>query len=85
MGKENVDVETVAYGPGIGMLKAEFLVGNRVADATAAGIRIVACDSIRGDQEGRQSARANRGARRLGRQRPRRGQPAGQETLPLAL
>jgi uncharacterized protein len=45
LGKGNVDVEIVVYGPGIGMLKAESLVGNRVADSTAAGIRIVACEN----------------------------------------
>lgn len=45
LGKANVDVEIVVYGPGIGMLKAESLVGNRITDSTAAGIRIVACEN----------------------------------------
>jgi hypothetical protein len=33
----------VAYGPGIGMLKADSLVANRVEEAMADGIRFVAC------------------------------------------
>lgn len=45
LGKGNVDVEIVVYGPGIGMLKAESLVGNRIADSAAAGVRIVACEN----------------------------------------
>lgn len=44
LGKDNVEVELVAYGPGIGMLKAESLVGNRVDDAVAAGVKVVACE-----------------------------------------
>ena len=45
LGKGNVDVEIVVYGPGIGMLKAESLVGNRIADARAAGVKVVACEN----------------------------------------
>jgi uncharacterized protein len=45
LGKGNVDIEIVAYGPGIGMLKAESLVGNRVADAAAAGVKVIACEN----------------------------------------
>ena len=44
LGKDNVEVELVAYGPGIGMLKAEALTGNRVNDAVAAGVKVVACE-----------------------------------------
>ena len=33
LGKDNVDIELVAYGPGIAMLKADSLVGNRIEDA----------------------------------------------------
>lgn len=43
LGKENVDVEIVVYGPGIGMLRADSLVANRIQDATAAGVKVVAC------------------------------------------
>jgi uncharacterized protein len=45
LGAANVDVEIVAYGPGIGMLKAESPVGNRVGDALAAGVKVVACEN----------------------------------------
>jgi intracellular sulfur oxidation DsrE/DsrF family protein len=45
LGAANVDVELVAYGPGIGMLKADSIVGNRVDDAVAAGVKVVACEN----------------------------------------
>ena len=35
LGASNVDVEIVAYGPGIGMLKADSVVGNRIDEALA--------------------------------------------------
>ena len=44
LGKDKVEVELVAYGPGIGMLKAESVAGNRVNDAVAAGVKVVACE-----------------------------------------
>jgi len=40
-----VEIEIVAYGPGIGMLKADSIVGNRVHDALASGVKIVACEN----------------------------------------
>ncbi len=45
LGKDKVDVEIVVYGPGIGMLKADSLVANRVLDAEAAGVKVVACEN----------------------------------------
>jgi intracellular sulfur oxidation DsrE/DsrF family protein len=45
LGAANVDVEIVAYGPGIGMLKTESTVGNRVGEAMAAGVKVVACEN----------------------------------------
>ena len=45
LGKDKVDVELVVYGPGIGMLKAESTVGNRVNDAVANGVKVVACEN----------------------------------------
>ena len=45
LGKDKVDVEVVAYGPGIGMLKMDSTVGNRVNDALAAGVKVVACEN----------------------------------------
>ncbi len=44
LGKDKVDVELVVYGPGIGMLKMESPVGNRVNDAVANGVKVVACE-----------------------------------------
>jgi intracellular sulfur oxidation DsrE/DsrF family protein len=45
LGAANVDVEIVAYGPGIGMLKADSVVGNRIDEAGKAGIKVVACEN----------------------------------------
>ena len=45
LGRENVDLEVVAYGPGIGMLKMDSPVGNRIADAVKSGIHVVACEN----------------------------------------
>src|SRR5471032_276010 len=36
LGRDNVEIEIVAYGPGIGMLKADSEVKARVEEATAA-------------------------------------------------
>ena len=45
VGKENSELEIVAYGPGINMLKFESPVGSRVKDAIASGVKIVACEN----------------------------------------
>ncbi len=45
LGANNVEIEIVAYGPGLGMLKADSVAGNRVADALAAGVSVVACEN----------------------------------------
>ncbi len=45
LGKDKVQVELVAYGPGIGMLRMESEVGNRVDDAVANGVKVVACET----------------------------------------
>lgn len=45
LGADKSEVEIVAYGPGIGMLKADAVVANRVEDAVAAGVRVVACEN----------------------------------------
>jgi intracellular sulfur oxidation DsrE/DsrF family protein len=45
LGAGNVEIEIVAYGPGIGMLKAESAVGNRIADALHAGVKVAACEN----------------------------------------
>ena len=45
LGAKNVEVEIVAYGPGIGMLKADSVVGNRIGEALGNGVRIEACEN----------------------------------------
>ena len=45
LGAANVDIEVVAYGPGIGMLKLDSPVANRIAEVTAAGVKVVACEN----------------------------------------
>ena len=45
LGKDKVDIELVVYGPGIDMLKLESTAGNRVNDAIASGIKVVACEN----------------------------------------
>ena len=45
VGAANVDIEIVAYGPGIGMLKLESPTAWRVADAMKANIRVIACEN----------------------------------------
>jgi intracellular sulfur oxidation DsrE/DsrF family protein len=45
LGASNVEIEIVAYGPGIGMLKAESVVGNRIADALGKGVKVEACEN----------------------------------------
>ena len=45
LGAQNVELEIVAYGPGIGMLKMDSTVANRISEATSSGIRVVACEN----------------------------------------
>lgn len=54
LGKDKVDIEIVAYGPGIHMLKAESTAGNRIADASANGVKVVACENSMKAQKLRQ-------------------------------
>ena len=45
VGAANVDIEIVAYGPGIGMLKLESPSGSRITDALKANIKVLACEN----------------------------------------
>ena len=45
LGASNVEIEIVAYGPGIGMLKAESVVGNRIGEAVGSGVKVSACEN----------------------------------------
>jgi intracellular sulfur oxidation DsrE/DsrF family protein len=45
LGAPNVEIEIVAYGPGIGMLKADSVVGNRIGEALGSGVKVAACEN----------------------------------------
>ena len=45
LGAANIDIELVAYGPGIGMLKADSAVGNRIDEVLGAGVKVLACEN----------------------------------------
>ena len=45
LGKDNVDVEIVAYGPGIGMLKGDSKTEPRITAALTDGVKVVACEN----------------------------------------
>ena len=45
LGKNNVEIEIVAYGPGLGMLKAESKVADRLAQALDDNVGLLACEN----------------------------------------
>lgn len=45
LGADKVELEIVVYGPGIGMLEMGSPVANRIGDALAAGVKVVACEN----------------------------------------
>jgi intracellular sulfur oxidation DsrE/DsrF family protein len=45
LGQANTDIEIVAYGPGLGMLKSDSVVAQRIQDALGANTAIVACEN----------------------------------------
>src|SRR5258706_10868020 len=45
LGAANVDIEIVTYGPGIGMLKAESVVANRIDEALKSGVKVFVCEN----------------------------------------
>jgi len=45
LGRDNVDIELVAYGPGLNMLKLDSAVAARVGDALGGGAAILACEN----------------------------------------
>ena len=56
LGKNNVEIEIVAYGPGLGMLKLDSPVANRVREANDAGVKVLACENT---MKGQKVARAD--------------------------
>jgi intracellular sulfur oxidation DsrE/DsrF family protein len=51
LGADKVQVEIVAFGPGIGMLKLDAVTANRVHDAIKAGVKVVACENTMSAQK----------------------------------
>ena len=51
LGAANVEIEVVAYGPGIGMLKLDAVSNSRVSDAIKAGVQIAACENTMRNQK----------------------------------
>jgi uncharacterized protein len=51
LGADTLDIEVVVYGPGIGMLKKDSVVGERIAAAIKHGVKVVACqNTMRGQK-----------------------------------
>lgn len=51
VGAANVEIELVAYGPGIGMLKLDAPTNSRVAESLKAGVKIIACENTMRNQK----------------------------------
>ena len=51
LGAKNIEVEVVAYGPGLNMLRDDATVANRVQEAMANGVRFVACRNTMENQK----------------------------------
>jgi len=45
VGAANVEIEIVAYGPGIGMLKLESPTGARITEAMKGNVKVLACEN----------------------------------------
>ena len=45
LGKQNVQIEIVAYGPGLGMLKADSKIEARLAQALDDSVGLIACEN----------------------------------------
>jgi uncharacterized protein len=51
LGAANVDIEVVAYGPGIDMLKLDSTAGGRIDEASKAGVKVIACENTMRNQK----------------------------------
>ena len=51
LGRDNIEIEIVAYGPGIGMLKRESPVSSRIDEAMTSGVAVVACENTMAGQK----------------------------------
>ena len=45
LGADKVEIQIVAYGPGIGMLKSDATTNSRVMEAAKSGVKMVACEN----------------------------------------
>ena len=63
VGGEPVEIELVAYGPGINMLKSDSAVKQRIADALKSGVKVNACqNTMNGDEADTRRHAARRSA-----------------------
>ena len=51
LGAANVEIEIVAYGPGLNMVKTGSAVSNRIDESVLAGLNIVACENTMTNQK----------------------------------
>jgi intracellular sulfur oxidation DsrE/DsrF family protein len=51
LGRENVDIELIAYGPGLNMLKLDSAVAPRVAETLGNGAGVFACENTMRSQK----------------------------------
>ena len=51
LGKDQVEIEVVAYGPGLAMLKLDSEIGGRVSEALGDGVKLVACENTMTNQK----------------------------------
>jgi intracellular sulfur oxidation DsrE/DsrF family protein len=51
LGMDDVELEIVAYGPGISMLKADSPVAARISSALGNGVKVVACENTMAGQK----------------------------------
>ncbi len=51
LGADKTEIEIVAYGPGIAMLKADAEIANRIEEAVASGVKVVACENTMRNQK----------------------------------
>ena len=51
LGEKNVEIEIVAFGPGIGMFKGDAEIATRVREAKADGVALAACENTMAAQK----------------------------------
>ena len=51
LGKNQVEIEIVTYGPGLGMLKLDSAIAGGVVEAIGSGVEVVACENTMTNQK----------------------------------